>query len=194
MILVTYSILLCSLFDPMNKDSPNHGNIKPSSGTRINDSEVNDHVTSPGCYFIIILYDSYPSWFITAHFGSCDVSAQIILFRCAHFRATDFRFCLVVGYVTNVQHWDLSNKISIESIQQKIHRGKLKKRISSLNSAIVLSNQYITKPLCVPNFEELWFYFSSILNNSRSSSRKSSMKYDDRGTTCFNSERPILQV
>ena len=49
MILVTYSVLICSLFDPMNKDSPNYVHIKPSSGTRINDSEVNDHVMSPGC-------------------------------------------------------------------------------------------------------------------------------------------------
>ena len=48
MILITYSSLL-GLFDPMAKDTPNFANLKSSSGTRTNESEVNDHVLSIGC-------------------------------------------------------------------------------------------------------------------------------------------------
>ena len=33
----------------MAKDSTNFASIKPSSGTRSNENEVNDHVMSPGC-------------------------------------------------------------------------------------------------------------------------------------------------
>ena len=48
MILITYSSLL-GLFDPMAKETPNFATLKSSSGTRTNDSEVNDHVLSEGC-------------------------------------------------------------------------------------------------------------------------------------------------
>ena len=46
-IFITYSSLL-GLFDPMTKDVSNFANLK-SSGTRTNDSDVNDHVLSLGC-------------------------------------------------------------------------------------------------------------------------------------------------
>ena len=49
MILMTYSTLVSSLLGPMTKDSTNFANLKPSSGTRSNDTEVNAHVMSPGC-------------------------------------------------------------------------------------------------------------------------------------------------
>ena len=49
MIMITYSALGSSLFDPMDKDSTNLVNLKPSFGTRINDTAVNDHVLSTGC-------------------------------------------------------------------------------------------------------------------------------------------------
>ena len=48
MILITYSALL-GLFDSMTKDISNFANLKSSSGTRTNESEVNDHVLSIGC-------------------------------------------------------------------------------------------------------------------------------------------------
>ena len=49
MILIIYSTIVCILLQPMAKDSTNFASIKPSSGTRSNENEVNDHVMSPGC-------------------------------------------------------------------------------------------------------------------------------------------------
>ena len=46
---LTYSTVISSLLRPSSKDSTNFESIKPSSGTRSNDNEVNDHVMSPGC-------------------------------------------------------------------------------------------------------------------------------------------------
>ena len=44
-----YGTVVCSLLGPMAKDSTNFASIKPSSGTRSNETEVNDLVMSPAC-------------------------------------------------------------------------------------------------------------------------------------------------
>ena len=49
MILIIYTSLVISLLEPMAKDSTNFANTKVSSGTRINETDLNDHVMSPGC-------------------------------------------------------------------------------------------------------------------------------------------------
>ena len=49
MILIIYTSLVISLLEPMAKDSTNFANTKLSSGTRINETDLNDHLMSPGC-------------------------------------------------------------------------------------------------------------------------------------------------